>query len=307
MIGRARRRRSATITGLVEVYATDPFAELVIHVLAHIRAPGPLDLYDPRYVAWATARTPELSRVRVQPDADLLAGAWCEPDAPLVLRWMDLHHDLSGFMRTKERALAELAAEDVEDPVLLERLQGLSPLFTELFHAQLGLLVHWFAGLHAVHIAPSLIHIAPAITEQCEAALELVPGLDGARIELAWALGPHVCASRQRIIVGAPAPWNDLDPPTSAVLVLHGEALRRATARDPVRARWQALRELCVTLARGTFATAPLREAHLRWLAALDLAPLCHTLARAGEISAADADALLDWPTERADVLRRLA
>jgi hypothetical protein len=291
----------------VEVHPTDPFAELVLHVLAHIRAPGPLDLFDARYVEWAAARTPEMSRVRVQPDAQLLAGAWCEPDAPLVQRWVDLHFDLASFVRTKERALAELGPDDVEDPALLERLQGLSPLFTELFHAQLGLVVHWFAGLHAVHIAPALASAARAVADHAAAAIELVPALADARIEVAWALGPHARASRQRIIVGAPASWNDVDAPTAVVLALHGDALRRAHAADPVRAQWLALREVCTTLARGSIATAALREAHLRWLAALDLAPMCRVLVSAGEISAADADALFDWPTERADVMRRLA
>jgi len=291
----------------VEVQPTDPFAELVLHVLAHIEAPGPLDLHDPRYVEWAAARTPEMSRMRAQPDAELLAGAWCEPDAAIVQRWIDLHFDLASFVRTKERALADLGPEDVEDPGLLERLQGLSPLFTELFHAQLGLVVHWFAGLHAVHIAPALASAAVAVADHAEAAVELAPTLGDARIELAWALGPHARASRQRIVVGAPASWNDLDPPTAVVLALHGDALRHAQAQDPVRAQWAALRQVCKTLARGSIATAALREAHLRWLAALDLAPVTRVLVGAGEISAADADALFEWPTERADVLRRLA
>ncbi len=291
----------------MEVRPTDPFAELVLHVLAHVRTPGPLDLHDERYVAWAAARTPELSRVKVQPDAELLAGAWSDAEADVLQGWTDLHHELSGFVRTKERALAELGDEDVDDPELLARLQASSPVFTELFHAQLGLLVHWFAGLHAVHVAPALATACTSVGEHCASVLELAPSLGRFRVELAWSLGPRVRVSRRRIIVGAPAAWNDVDAEVSAVLVLHADALRRAGAEDPALARWSALVELAESLSTSSSAGARLRDAHARWLAGLELAPLCRALARSGRITAADTDALLDRPHDRGDLLRGLA
>lgn len=289
----------------MEVQATDPFADLVLHVLAHIRAPGPLNLHDARYVEWAAARSPDLSRLKVQPDATLLASAWCEDDAELLRRWTDLHHDLAGFMRTKDRAMAELQAEDVDDAELLAQLQGCSPLFIELFHAQLGQVAQAFAGLHAVHIAPAVTAACVAVAEHCASAMELAPALADARVELAWALGPRTRVSQRRIIVGAPAPWNGLDAAAVAVVVLHGEAVRRSDSRDSVMAQWSALLELADVIARES---APaLREAHARWLAELDLAPLCHVRVRAGVMPASDADALIEKPGERAEILSRLA
>lgn len=289
----------------VEVHATDPFAELALHVLAHIKAPGPFDLHDARYTEWTAARTPDLSRLKVQPDAALLSGAWSAEDAQLVLRCIDLHHDLAGFVRTKDRAVAELLPEDVDDPELLGRLQNCSPLFIELLHAQLGQVVQPFAGLLAVHIAPAVAAACPAVAEHVTHAIELAPGLADARIELAWALGPRARVSARRILVGAPAPWNGLEASAVAVVAMYGEAVRRLDTGDPIAAQWSALLELADVIGRDPAGT--LRDAHAKWSAEIDIAPLCHVLAHAGQLSASDADTLTERPEARAEMLYLLA
>ncbi len=290
----------------MEVHATDPFADLALHVLAHIKAPGPFDLHDARYVEWTAARTPDLSRLKVQPDAALLSGAWSAEDAQLVLRCVDLHHDLAGFVRTKERAVAELLPEDVDDPELLAQLQSCSPLFIELLHAQLGQVVQPFAGLLAVHVAPAVSAACPIVAEHLVRAAELAPGLADARIELAWALGPRARVSARRILVGAPAPWNGLDAAEVAIVAMFGEAMRRLDTGDPILAQWSALLELADVLERDT-APLNLHDAHTRWLTAIDVAPLCHVLAHRGALAASDADAVVGQPEARAELLCRLA
>jgi hypothetical protein len=283
--------------------ATDAFTDLVLHVLAHVSVPGPEDLFEPRYIAWAEGRTPTDLHARLREDADVLAHRWRSVDGLVLQAWPDLHPDLPAFVTTRVRALADVQPHEVACPIVLARLQRCTPAIVELVHAQLGLLAPWFAQLHADAIAPAVAEVLDDVADVLADAATVMPDLAGERIELAWALGPRGRGLATRIVVGAPAAWNGMAPATSAVLVLHEQAVRRADASEWASAEWTALRELARVM-RG--APARLRSAHTDWLASLELVSLVSVLQRRGAIDVGLAMRLIGEPHARAELLARV-
>ncbi len=283
------------------VSGVDAFTDLVLHVLAHVSVPGPEDLFDPRYVAWAAAAMPPELHAQLRADADVLAHRWTSTDGLVLQAWPDLHDDWSAFLATRTRALAEVGPHEVARPDVLTRLQACSPPIVELVHAQLALLAPWFARAHADVIAPAIASIRADVDEVLGDAAVLVPSLARERIELAWSLGPRGRGLAARIVVGAPAPWNDVTAETTAVLALHEHAVRRAASSEWASAEWAALRELANAMRA---APAPLRSAHAGWLASLELAGLVDVLRARGEIDGGLAARIVAEPPARADLLR---
>lgn len=282
------------------IVGVHPFTDLVLHVLAHVSVHGPEDLFEPRYVAWAKDAAPPDLHAKLRADADVLAHRWTSTDGLVLQAWPDLHEDWSAFFATRTRALADVGPSEVARPDVLTRLQACSPAIVEIVHAQLALLAPWFETLHADVIAPAIERVRPEVDEVLGDAAALVPSLARERIELAWPLGPRGRGLGARIVVGAPAPWNDVTPETTAVLALHEHAVRRAASSEWASAEWAALRELAFAMRQ---APAPLRSAHAGWLASLELAGLVSVLRARGEIDGGLAARIVAEPPARAELL----
>lgn len=248
------------------VAAADGFTQLVFHLLAHVPRPGPGDLYDPHHVDASARRFGAATRALLASDAATLAALWRDPALDILDALPDLHASLAAFRRTAARALAELTADDVACPDILFALQRLGAP-AELVHATMGLVADEFARVHAAEIEPSL-NVATGELEASLAPLAAtVPGLAAARIELVWALGSRGRALPGRLLVGSPRA--DLDPRLPAVVAVHEHAVCTSGHVDYLRAEWSAL----VRGARWLRPT-PLRDAHARWLASLDLSAI---------------------------------
>jgi hypothetical protein len=282
------------------VAGADAFTDLVLHVLAHVSVPGPEDLFEPRYVAWATGETPPELQTRLRADADVIAHRWTSADGLAMQAWPDLHDDWSAFVATRARGLGDVRAHEVARPDVLSQLQSCAPAIVELVHAELGLLAPWFATFHASVIAPAVASVLPEVDEVLGDAAALVPSLARERVELAWSLGPRGRGLAARIVVGAPAPWNDVTPATTAVIALHEHAVRRAESSEWAAAEWAALRELAYAMRR---APAPLRSAHAGWLESLELSGLVAVLRARGAIDGGLAARIVAEPPARAKLL----
>ena len=290
------------MTATPRLSATDAFTDLVLHVLAHVSVPGPEDLFEPRYVAWAEAATPADLHARLLADADVLAHRWSSAEGLALQAWPDLHRDLPAFFVTRARALADVRSDEVASPGVLARLQACTPAIGELVHAQLGLLAPWFAKMHNDVVTPAIAEVLDEVAEVLADAAALVPSFARERVELAWPLGPRGRGLAGRIVIGAPAPWNGMAPATTAVLALHEHAVRCASTSEWASAEWTALRELAGAM-RG--APAPLRSAHAGWLESLELASLVGVLQRQGAIDRGLATRLVGEPEARAELLAR--
>lgn len=283
----------------------DDYTQLAFHVLAHVARTDPGDLFDERHVDAARDLFSADARTRLIDDAHVLARMARPLDAHLQRTDLgaldllpELHRSLAAFRRTATRALAELTAEDVADPSALRSLQRLGPA-AELLHAQMALLLREFQTVHAAHIQPWARTTIAAVSPWLTALAEHVPGLADARIELVWALGPHGRAMPGRILIGSATPD---DPLTPAILAMHEYAVTTSNYIDYTRGEWDSLRRA----ARWTAAAPePLRAAHTRWLASLDLSRLLDAAADAGLLTLADRTRLRDSP-DRADALRTL-
>ena len=261
------------------------FADLVFHLLAHVPASGPGNSFDARYVAWSRGTFEASVQTRVEQDAQIIGARWHDA----LHRWPMLHRGLEGFSRTAGLELAEIRTDQVADAGVLRTLQQIGDPVTEVVHASLSLLAPpWWAVFESV-IEPALHAAQPQVDGVISQALAVAPQLGDRRIELSWALGPRGRAMPNRIVVGAPAPWNGQAPILSVVLALHEHAVLEADAEDYFGAEWQALR---INAARTRNAPDELRDAYDGWLAGLALAALlAHAPISADQRTALTADA----------------
>lgn len=255
---------------MVELRAAEGYTQLVVHLLAHVPLTGPGNLFDARYVALVTGRIGSEDRALIEHDASLIARAWAaDPRVDALHALVELHHDLDAFRRTSTRALAELRDDEVAAPGLLARLRELP--IGELVHATLALLDADFARMRRELVDAALARAIDELQPWLARLHVHVPELDAVPIELVFAMGPHGRALPGRILVGAPADWNGLDPRDAALQAAH-EALVGACELDGYVAqeRW-ALHALGERL---TAAAPDLRAGHARWLAGLDCSGL---------------------------------
>lgn len=279
----------------------DAYTVLALHVLAHVPRPGPGDLYDPRYIAWSAAHISPAARHQLQTDAALLATLPGLADLDL---FPFLHNTLAAYQRTTPRALADLHPDDVAAPTLLRALQSLGPT-AELMHIAMSLQAPGFARIHAAHLTPWSHTAIPAISPWLTALASIVPDpskLKTYRIELAPPLGPRGRAFADRILIGCPDPLTD--PISPAIVALHEYAVCTSGHVDYTSAEWHALTQCARWCTR---APPPLRSAHARWLATLDLTHLITAAQAAALITETDATTLrTSPPSSRADLLRAL-
>lgn len=266
------------------------FTELVAHLWAHVHAPQPGDAYDPRYIEWA--------RVAIGPADDLMHDAamigprW----DPALHLWSELHADIPVYRATASRALADLDASAVGDARILAALQAIDGPVAELVHTTLSLLAPTMQRLFADVMAPELLSGLQAVNAALAMATDVAPGLAERAVALSWVLGPRGRGMPRRIVVGAPASWNDQSPALTAVLALHEHAVVRASATEYVGAEWAALTGNAKSICG---ASRGLRTAYAQWLGGLDLRALVQAAVTRGWVSAADGEGLVGDSAER--------
>lgn len=273
------------------VRATSDYAALCFHALAHLPLRGVERLHEPRYLAHARSTLPAAAIAPLAEDAPGIATALDAAGAALAAQWLPrLHPDVRSFLATSALELAEVKGDGPALSALLaHRCDGLEWLRTDL------LLI---ADAYA---APDL---GPEARELEARARHLEPLGLPETIELAASLGPRGRAYPDAIIVGAPHAWwcrDEIDRSIPLVLAIHEHAVRAAAA-DHVTREWSALRSVAQRLQRS-----PLAAPHQRWLEGLDLGDLITRLERTDRLSPAEAEALRDHPSERAERLARPA
>lgn len=264
---------------------TSDFCELVFFFLAHVPRRGADNL---RSISLAEEGAQWLSAAalaRLDETAALLADA---PGTALQW-WPELFESLEHYDDTRDRALCELAPDDVAAPQVLARLrtdgrQG------ELVHAELSMLAPEFEARYTEVIAPAVASGVERVQPLLEALVQRLPEMKAESIELAYCLGDHGRVYDGRIVVGAPAPWNNLTPAQSVCWALHETLVKRADA-PYMRAEWSAL------IGGGTIVEGTaLATERMAWLGRLELAPLLDELVAAGVIDEATASAVVQSP-----------
>lgn len=287
------------------VEPTSDFTELVLHVLAHVPVGGAGCLHDPRYVAWMRGRAPVELEQLLHDDAEVLARAWEGGRMPEVVHaWPELLGTIAELRACAMLELRALAPAQVRTPAVLAGIVGVDAPEVELLHATLCALAPWFARWRAAEVEPALVRSMADMMPWLAAAEHVLPSLRAARIELAWALGPRGRGLPTRILVGAPAPWHDLDARFPVVLAMHEQSVIDSGHASYVKGEWAALTGLA---ARMRAAPAELREAHVRWLASLELSPLLAPLHAVGRITLEQRVGLLHDREHRAEQLAVLA
>lgn len=284
---------------------TGDFTDLVLHVLAHVPLAGAGSVHDPRYVAWMRGRAPDELERLVHEDAAVLGRAWSGGREPEVVHgWPELFPTIAALRACAMDELQGLGVAQVHDPGVLARIVAADRPELELFHATLCAVAPWYARWHAAEVEPALRRGVEQVRPWIEPAVRVVPSLADARIELAWALGSRGRGFAARIVVGAPAPWHDLDARMPVVLAMHEQSVIDSGHASYLHAEWAALTGLA---ARMSAAPPALREAHGRWLASLELRPLLAPLHAAGRISVEQRAALQHEREGRAALLSVLA
>jgi hypothetical protein len=223
---------------------------------------------------------------------------------------------VDAFLRSASRDLEVLTERDVDDAALLDALRRFARApdaggeLVEILRADLALVARDYARRHVERVAPLARAAAGAVEPFLAEARALVPSLAAARVELALALGSRGRALGGWILVGTPAPWNELDPAVPAVVAMHeaavedaAELLTRAAAGAEeryVRSELAALARVARAMPR---ATGALRDAHATWVEALAVAPLLEAAMSFGLVDHAVARGIGEAPAERVRLL----
>jgi hypothetical protein len=156
---------------------------------------------------------------------------------------------------------------------LLRALQSDEPSLIEILRADLALVAPWFIEIYRDHVASLVDENRRALGVWLERAREIDASFDPSSVEPSHSLGAHGRALGDWILVGVPAPWNDLDLATSATQALHERSVIVESARvsDELdessaheRSELAALRRLDGFMPR---AHPDLRAAHATWRA----------------------------------------
>ena len=286
------------MTARAPVEPTSPFADLAFHVLAHLDVPGHTSLFDSRYVRWARSGLSAGAVEAIAEDAAVLSALHAaEPHVESVHALPFLHARIEDMLRSAARPLEELTRADVADAGVLEALRSVDAKLVEILRADLALAGAAYARAFEERIRPALERACDALRDAYAIACDLMPSLLTARVELAHPLGARGRVIRDRIVVGAPAEWNDVTPESAIVLAMHERAVSLARG-EWADVEWHALREVA---RRVEHAPESLADAHRRWLDGLDLRSLLDTVRERDP----RAEALRDCP-DRAETLRRI-
>lgn len=267
-----------------------------MHLWAHVAHTGPGCAHDPRYVAWTAAHL-NADAEAIAADASVIGPRF---DAALHL-YSELFADWAAFERASVVSLSEVAPAAGTDTAVLDALRGSA--VAQLVHASVASWGRDFVTAWDAVARPELQRGRAAVDVALAMATAVMPTLRLETIDLSFALGSHGRAFPTRIVVGAPTCWNEQPAMRTAVVALHEHAVRTVSEADYVTAEWSALAHVAAMMVRR--GPTAFREAHRRWLSALDLGPLSAAAVQRGWIAAADATALLEWPAERPERLQR--
>jgi hypothetical protein len=138
------------------------WAELVFHVLAHVRAAVAASAFDPTWIAFAERHLGAAGGRHLGQDAALLGRAGPTHGALSELQLLAwLFDDAERAAACADRSLAELTAADVDDAAILNRLRGNE--LAEILRASAELEAEAFATLPLLESEPvdHLLHAAP--------------------------------------------------------------------------------------------------------------------------------------------------
>lgn len=285
---------------MVKARPTGELTELVFHVLAHVRLGGPGNIHDSRYVAWVREHASAEHVAVLHRAAEQLEPAWRDHTPMVVHAWPELFDTIEAMRATSGRTLAELGPDDVAGPGILRELQRLDPAPIERLHATLTEVAVEGAEGYRARARSELLQAERKLGSWWEPAIAVLPSLAASRLELSHVLGARGRVYGERIVVGAPVPWNGIDPQASVVVAMHEQSVRDAGPCRYADAEWAALTGLA---ARMRDAPTALRRAHAQWLASLELGPLLESIHDARRIDAATREALDRSPEHRAERL----
>lgn len=242
------------------------WAELVFHVLAHVRATAALapSLFDPAWIDRVQRVSGPASSRALGEDAEVLGRAVVTHDALArvqLLAW--LFEDTSRASACVDRTLAELGPTDVDDPSILPLLtRPTIGAAAEILRAAAELEAEVYAALPAPAVEP---HEAIAAAR---ALADVAPLLAHASIEVVRPLGLRGRVLGSRIWIGAPdeggpsiehVAWQAAHEATVAELSELASTHGVSRAHDP-------LEHAALVLLSERARRARLEAAHARWL-----------------------------------------
>jgi hypothetical protein len=241
------------------------FAELVYHVLAHVRATAwlPASVYDRRYVAFCERRLGPASERALGEDRVLLGRVVTSHEqlARLqLLAWLVRDAETAALLGG--RALEELEPGEVNDPTVLAQLDRGS----ELLWCAALLELHAFRQLPPVELDLDLLGQSLAL------ALAVAPALSECRLEIVRALCQRGRIRHGAIWVGMPDPELGVSADHVIWQACHEATVHELAARARTRpgTRCASEREVehaAVVLLAERATRAGEGKAHRRWLA----------------------------------------
>jgi hypothetical protein len=246
------------------------WADLVFHVLAHVRPAGPFasSLFDETYIAFSEKHAGPAAARSLGADADVLGRAVTSHEALARLQWVArLFDDTASARAVAQRDLSGLRDGDVADAVALRALSDVSNA-AEVLRAA--------AELEAPHHAKlPVIEVEPALAAALERASPAAPRLAGFRVECLRALRVRGRLFDSRIWVGVPSAELSLTAEHVAVQAAHEATVAEVagTARShAVELGERSIEHIALVLFAERAARGPLAEAHSRWWAQLSTA-----------------------------------
>ena len=243
------------------------WADLVFHVLAHVRPIGPFpsSLFDETYIAFAARHAGPPSNRALETDVATLARIVTSHESLARLQWVArLFEDPIAAQAVARCELSELRDHDVADAAALRALSGLWNA-AEVLRAAAELEAPHYAKLPRVVADPEL---AAALERVSDAA----PWLSGLRVECLRALRLRGRVFEAKIWVGVPCA--ELYVSAEHVAVQAGHEATVAEVGDAARAQGRRLGERdiehdALVLFAERAARSGIAGAHASWWAEL--------------------------------------
>ena len=239
---------------------TRPFADLVFHVLAHVRGRFAASVYDRAYVSWSESHLGPASRRELGEGIDALARTLTSHEAAVRVQWLAwLFRDLERAALAFDRPLSELADTDVDRPRLLPALHA-DPLSETLF-CTVALEAEWHARL-----PPTVID--EGLEDALVSRERVAPALARFDVGVVRSLVRRGRVVEDEIWIGAPgdvAPWVDRE-------LVAWQAAHEATVAElaPAKLPFEELEHAALVLLEERARAAGQGASHARWLATLD-------------------------------------
>jgi hypothetical protein len=246
------------------------WAEVVFHVLAHVAVDVPASAWEPRYVRFAEARLGPAQRRPLGEDARALAALLPDHDGlarAQLLAW--LFGDLERAERVFDRALDELAPEDVDEPTVLAHLRR-APASVRR-GAELLFCAAALEASHVRSLGPVVVD-GEALALATRALALVAPGLRGVSLGVVRALGWRGRALGGSIWVGAPGALGG-GPSLEHVAWQAAHEAVVAEVFCAARAPHADAEHVAIVLLAERARRAGLEVAHARWLSSLRAPP----------------------------------